>query len=346
MGIAVDGSGTVYVTDTGNRRIQAFTAEGMFLRQWGSEGNAAGQFNSPMAIAVSEDGIVYVADTNNHRIQAFTSQGAFVREWGSEGSETGQFDAPRAIAVDKSGTVYVAERYGSRIQAFSSEGTFLRQWGSEGSATGQFQLPWGIAAGRDGTVYVTDAWVNRVQAFAPNHPTPHPVHGLALNGSFEEAPALTCWAYGGELPVALVDRPRHGSQAVQLGTLVPAEPQPVGTAWLRQTMYIRPEWNQPILTFHYRMYVNDILAYSDFYVWLSRTDGAWLDDIVRDGYPGPHAPPPGHDVGWRTASYDLSPYKGQHVRLIFERRNLHGQPGYEPLGIWTLVDDVRVLDTP
>ena len=29
-------SGTVYVADTGNHRIQAFTAEGTFLRQWGS----------------------------------------------------------------------------------------------------------------------------------------------------------------------------------------------------------------------------------------------------------------------------------------------------------------------
>ena len=36
-------------------------------------------------------------------------------------------------------------------------------------------------------------------------------------------------------------------------------------------MYVRPEWDRPVLTFHYRMYVNDILDYSDFYMWLSRS---------------------------------------------------------------------------
>ena len=49
-------------------------------------------------------------------------------------------------------------------------------------------------------------------------------------------------------------------------------------------------------------------------------------------------------MGWRTASYDLTPWKGQHVRLVCENRNLHGQPGYEPLGIWTQLDDVRLVD--
>jgi hypothetical protein len=106
-------------------------------------------------------------------------------------------------------------------------------------------------------------------------------------------------------------------------------------------MYVRPEWERPTLTFTYRMYANDILDYSDFYAWISRTNGAWLADVVRDGYPGPYAPRPGQDMGWRTATFDLSAYKGQHVRLIFENRNLHGSLS---LGIWTLVDDVRVVD--
>ena len=60
----------------------------------------------------------------------------------------------------------------------------------------------------------------------PDYPTPDPVHGLALNGSFEETPELVRWAYGGELPVTLVDDARHGSRAVRLGEPVPAEPQP------------------------------------------------------------------------------------------------------------------------
>jgi hypothetical protein len=39
-------------------------------------------------------------------------------------------------------------------------------------------------------------------------------------------------------------------------------------------MYIRPEWEWPVLTFHYRMFVNDTIDYSDFHVWLTRSNGA------------------------------------------------------------------------
>ena len=73
--------------------------------------------------------------------------------------------------------------------------------------------------------------------------------------------------------------------------------------------------------------------------------GGRLAEILRDGFRSchdpPQAPPAGYDLGWRSGSYDLSAFKGQHVRLIFENRNLHHDLS---LGIWTLVDDVRVVD--
>ena len=54
------------------------------------------------------------------------------------------------------------------------------------------------------------------------------------------------------------------------------------------------------------------------------------------------ATPRRRDTTWaRTASYDLSAFKGQNVRLVFANRNLHGEMS---LGIWTVVDDVRVVD--
>jgi hypothetical protein len=166
-----------------------------------------------------------------------------------------------------------------------------------------------------------------------------------LNGSFETAPNPVRWVYGGELPVGLTTDAIHGLQAARLGEPSPAGSKWEGRAWLRQTFYIPPSWERPTLTFRYRMVANDSIYFSDFYAWLATSRGEWLTEIVHDGFRSCflplRAPPPGYDLGWRSVSYDLSAYKGQPVRLIFENRNLHS--GYS-MGIWTTVDDVRVID--
>lgn len=88
-GIAVDGSGNVYVADTGSNRILKFSPEGAVLAKWGAEGSGDGQFKSPQRIAVDSAGNLYVADYGNNRIQKFDSTGTFLAKWGGEGSGDG-----------------------------------------------------------------------------------------------------------------------------------------------------------------------------------------------------------------------------------------------------------------
>jgi hypothetical protein len=45
------------------------SVRGVFSRQWGSAGDAEGQFRSPDGVAVSAGGEVFVSDSPNHRIQ-------------------------------------------------------------------------------------------------------------------------------------------------------------------------------------------------------------------------------------------------------------------------------------
>lgn len=64
-GISVDSGGNVHVADTGDYRIQKFTADDAFITEWGT------------------------ADAFNHCVQKFSPDGVFVTEWGSFGRGSG-----------------------------------------------------------------------------------------------------------------------------------------------------------------------------------------------------------------------------------------------------------------
>ena len=97
--VVVGPTGSVYVTDRENHRIQKFNSSGTFLAKWGSQGSAKGKFNLPYGLAVDNSSNVYVADTDNHRIQKFDGSGTFLIKWGTHGSGDGQFDSPHGMAV-------------------------------------------------------------------------------------------------------------------------------------------------------------------------------------------------------------------------------------------------------
>jgi DNA-binding beta-propeller fold protein YncE len=69
---AVDALGRVYVTDSGNNRVQVFDPDGIFLDKWGEQGGGDGELGEPFGIAVGADGTVYVVDIGNHCVLKFT----------------------------------------------------------------------------------------------------------------------------------------------------------------------------------------------------------------------------------------------------------------------------------
>ena len=123
QGIASDGSGNIYVSDTYNNIIQVISYNGVLLNIWGSPGTGYDQFSYPRGIDVDGIGNVYVVDSFNHRVQVFSGDGTFLGQWGSFGTGEGQFYYPYDVAFDEySWAVYVADSYNNRIQAFDSYG--------------------------------------------------------------------------------------------------------------------------------------------------------------------------------------------------------------------------------
>ena len=188
-GIAVDGTGNLYVADTGNHTIRKITAGAVVttLAGAGTVGSndgtgSAAQFSSPQGVAVDSAGTLYVADTNNNMIRQVTAA-AVVTKLAGSGAPGGfdgtgvsaRFNGPVGVAVDSAGVVYVADTVSDTIRKITSGGvvtTLAGFIGSLGAVDGagsaaRFAYPFGVATDTSGNIYVADRSNHTVRKVSP-----------------------------------------------------------------------------------------------------------------------------------------------------------------------------------
>ena len=149
-GIAVDGSGNVYVADS----LEPPRAKVHLGRDLpdpvGKLGQRTGAVQQSRAVSRwTEAATSTWRIRGNHRVQKFTSDGTFLTQWGSGGSGPGQFDWPRGIAVDGSGNVYVADTCNHRVQKFTVGRDLPDPVGKRGQRTGAVRQSQGYRGGRE-----------------------------------------------------------------------------------------------------------------------------------------------------------------------------------------------------
>ena len=120
VAVAVAPSGTVYVTDTWNQRVQGFVPSetGDFYIptiQWDISGWFGQSLENKPFIAVGADEHVFITDPEGYRVIEFTSTGEFVRTWGAFGSGPEEIGLASGIAVDQQGFIWVTDAGNNRI---------------------------------------------------------------------------------------------------------------------------------------------------------------------------------------------------------------------------------------
>ena len=174
-----------YESRSDGTRINVYSQDGEFLREWGSKGSGDGELNRPSGLAIAKDGTMFVVDSLNHRVQHLTLNGEYLGQFGSFGGGPGQLNTPWGIGLDKDGNVFVADWRNDRIQQFTPQGKWQASYGQPGTGgdasiaremggfkraevpVGQFNRPAGVCVDADGDIYVADWLNNRVQVLTP-----------------------------------------------------------------------------------------------------------------------------------------------------------------------------------
>ena len=182
-GLAVDGSGNLYIADFSNNRIRKVNSGGTIttlagngLAGYTGDGSAAAnaQLTTPVAVTTDASGNVYIADTGNNAVRVVNSSGIISTVAGNglggySGDDGPAISAmvgnPSGVAVDASGNLYVSD--GSvRVRKIYSSG-FINTIAGSGArgytgdgGVGLFASmngPAGIAVASNGNLYIADS---------------------------------------------------------------------------------------------------------------------------------------------------------------------------------------------
>ncbi len=231
-GVAVDGSGNIYIASVGNNCIRKVDTAGIITTVAGNgeqgysgDGGAAtaAKLFFPYGVTVDGSGNLYIVDTGNNRIRKVTAStgiittvaGSGARGFGGDGGSAtataAKLNWPRGVAVDGSGNIYIADAGNHRVRkvdattrnisTVAGDGTsgFGGDGGSATDAAVKLNNPWDVALDGDGNLYIADAGNYRIRQVD----TDGNIATFAGNGS------ASCCNDGNPATMAGLGRPLH-----------------------------------------------------------------------------------------------------------------------------------------
>jgi len=159
IGVAVDGSGDVFIADTYHNRVVEVEPDGTQL-------TIGSGLNKPTAVAVDGSGDVFIADTLN-------SQVVEVKPDGTQIPIGSGLAAPGGVAVDGSGDVFIGDFGHNRVVEVEPDGT-------QTTIVSGLNQPQGVAVDSQGDVFIADTGNKRILEVQPDGTQTTVVSGLTF----------------------------------------------------------------------------------------------------------------------------------------------------------------------
>ncbi|WLQ39879.1 RICIN domain-containing protein [Streptomyces laculatispora] len=208
LGVAVDSSGALYISDHSNNRVRKVSTDGKISTVAGTgvagfkgdDGPAAlAQLNRPYALALDDADVLYITDGNNHRVRKVVADGTIstVAGKGTAGfsgdggpATSAQLNLPLGVVVDSAGILYISDYNNHRVRKVAPDGkitTFAGKgsagFGGDGgpAAAAQLNNPFGLAVDCVDTLYIADHVNNRVRKVASEKMAGLPESGTVVS---------------------------------------------------------------------------------------------------------------------------------------------------------------------
>ena len=169
VGVAVDGTGNVYIADTSNSAIKQWTAASNTVTTLVSSG-----LNYPFGVAVDGAGNVYIADYVSQTIKQWTAANHTVTTLVPSG-----LSYPSGVAVDGAGNVYIADYGNSAIKQWTVANSTVTNLVTSG-----LSYTSSVAVDGAGNVYIADYGHNAIKQWTAASNT---VTTLVASGLFQPA---------------------------------------------------------------------------------------------------------------------------------------------------------------
>jgi tripartite motif-containing protein 71 len=157
-GVAVAPDGSIWATDLGNRRVIRYDAQ---LSKYDSFGKSEKgiDLKTPMGIAIAPDGMVYVTDPDDHSLKVLDAQGNFKARWSIP---TWGPNSEPYIIDGPGNTLLATDPLKNAVIQLDRSGKETRRWTTD-ARNMAFSNPTGIAMNaKTQTVYVVNTGTNTV----------------------------------------------------------------------------------------------------------------------------------------------------------------------------------------
>ena len=191
-GVAVDGSGNVYLTPGANSVLELVAVGGVIPASPTTRSFTG--YSTPVALAVDGSGNLYAAGASGKLVEYVAVGGALpatpaVRQFAYT------FSGPQSVAVDVNGNVYVADTGSNQILEFQAVNGVIPTSATPISLGSGFTKVFGVAVDTAGDVFVVDQGASKVYEL------------LAVNGAVPASPTQIAIGSGFSGPLGVsVDR--------------------------------------------------------------------------------------------------------------------------------------------